>query len=148
MAQGEKPRITWGTSFGNTLNIGYPLDRAIAYPLPRGGSEFIQSRSGVEEAWIVGDDYYLSGSIRWIPTSTTTNPVATGWDGATGFEAFLVWARKRNIFRWIPNYAVPGTYKTCYLVEPWGDPPSQEDDGTRTINIVMRSSDQTAFTGY
>lgn len=98
MAQGTAARITWGASFANTLNIPY-VDDPVAYPEPRSGSEWGQGPSGVEDAWTIGDDEVLAFVARWIPTTNTADPLATGWDGATGWAAFLKWARDKNVFR-------------------------------------------------
>lgn len=143
------PRITWGAAFVNQLDIGWPLDNAVSYPNPREGSETAKGASGLEDAWRVGQDQYLEGDIRWIPTADATVPVvATGWDGATGFRAFLESARDKNIFRWIPDKGTPGTFFPVYLEAPMGDPPSIEGDGTRSIHIKIRTSDDSVFTGY
>lgn len=146
MARSTAAKITWGTSFANTLTIAY-VDDPVAYPEPRGGSEWAMSPSGVEDAWMVGDDEFLAFVAGWIPTTDTTDPVATGWDGATGWAAFLAWARDKNVFRFFPD-ADSATYQTAYLAEPMRGPPELEDDGTRRLSILLRSSDGTAFTGY
>lgn len=147
MALYRIPGITWGTSFANTLVIGYPLDNAIATSKNREGSEYIQSPSGDEDAWLVGADYMLDGDIRWIPTTDSTNPTQTGWDtSVTGFLLFLAWARAKNQFRWIPDITVPGTYIASYLVNT-DVMPTLEADGTRAIHISMRNP-TTAYTGY
>lgn len=140
------PKITWGTSFANTLNIGYPLDDWNATSTFREGSEFVQSLSGVEDAWIVGTDFILKGTVRWIYTANSTNPTQTGWDGLTGWRAFLEWARQKNAFRFFPDKDV-NTYITSYLVEPLDGAHSVEPDGTRSINLVIRNS-TTAYDGY
>jgi hypothetical protein len=145
MARTTIPKINWGTSFANTLNFGYPLDGAISWPEPRLGSEFRQAPSGIEDAWIVGNDYYLEGAMRWIPTANTTDPLATGWDGATGVSAFLAWARAKNQFRFYPDKD-SGSYILSYLVAPMGGKPELGRDGTRTINLQIRSL--TEYTGY
>ena len=147
MGQYTLPKITWGGSFANTVTIAYPVDNFTSYSKPREGSEWIQSPAGVEDAWIVGRDYYLNVDIRWIPTNNTTNPNATGWDGATGFRAFIEWAQDKNIFRWYPN-ASTGTYYSCYLVSPTDETSlTYEQDGTRAISLVMRNP-TSAIDGY
>ncbi len=86
------PKITWGTSFANTLNIGYPLDNWASYSSAFDGSQFLQVESGTEDAWVINTNYILEGDIRWIPTDNSTNPTRTGWDGATdgGVETDIV----------------------------------------------------------
>jgi hypothetical protein len=104
--------------------------------------------SGVEDAWVVGTDQLLEGDIRWVPTTDITDPLlATGWDGATGVRAFLEWAREKNIFRWLPDRNSAGYYQ-CYLQEPFDQAPELEQDATRKVHIVMRTTDDTPFEGY
>lgn len=141
------PKITWGTSFANTVNIGYPLDNWASYSSAFDGSQFLQVESGTEDAWVINTNYILEGDIRWIPTSDLTNPTRTGWDGTTGVRAFLEWARLKNQFRWYPNKDDNATYVTSYLVEPINGAHALEPDGTRTIRIVMRNS-STPYNGY
>lgn len=131
----------------NTLSFGYPLDSAVSYPEPREGSEWAQAPSGVEDAWDGGADELLEGDARWIPTVNTTDPVATGWDGAAGWAAFLTWARKKNALRLYPDRD-SASFVDCYLVEPMQGAPSTEDDGSRALRLKLRSTDGSAFTGY
>lgn len=141
------PKITWGTSFANTLSIGYPLDNYKSGSTPRDGSAWAQSPGGAEDAWIVGTDYTLEGDIRWIPQTNVATPAATGWDTAsTGFRLFLEWARAKNAFRWFPDKDAVG-YIESYLVEPLTGTPEPETDGTRSLHIVMRNS-SSAYDGY
>jgi len=142
----KRVRITWGTSFANTLEIGYPLDDWRSYATYREGTEFAQSYSGVEDAWVTGEDYVLEGTVRWIPTADTISPVATGWDGATGWMAFLNWARKKNEFRVYPDKTA-GTYFASYLVEPLDGKHDLEPDGTRSVRIKVRNASG-SFAGY
>jgi hypothetical protein len=144
------PKVTWGASFANTLNIGYPLDNAVAYPEPRKGYAIVEAPSGARDSWIPGTAQRLAGDARWIPAANTTTPLATGWDtSSTGFAAFLTWARAQNPFRFFPD-ATSGTYLTCYLVEPMEGEPPQENDGTRHLRIVIQTieTESSVFTGY
>jgi len=148
MALADIPKITWGTSFANTLNFGFPLDNPVAWNDPREGSEVLVMESGARDAWTLGTDEFLAGDVRWIPGQNTTDPVATGWDGSTGFKAFLAWARDMNKLRFYPDKN-SGTYHTCYLVEPLKGEPPAEPDGTRRIRLVIvDDGTQGAFTGY
>lgn len=140
------PKITWGDSFANTLSIGYPVDNFSTWTEPRQGSVWVQSLSGLEDSWIIGYDAYLQVEVRWIPTSTTASPVATGWDGSTGWTGFLQNVQAKNPFRWFPNKD-EATYYTSYLVEPMEGGPTLEMDGTKRLLLVMRSSTE-AYTGY
>ena len=140
-------KITWGAAFANTLRLGYPLDNARTGDEPRAGSVVDQAPSGVEDAWEVGIDYLLTFDARYIPLADTVSPVATGWDGAAGFRAFLAWARGKQLFRFYPDNAA-GTYFTSYLVEPMKGSGELEGDGTRKIAMTIRNSAAVAFDGY
>lgn len=142
----KRPKITWGTSFANTLSIGYPVDNWSSWSEPRQGSVWVQSMSGDEDSWIIGTDYYLQVDVRWIPTANTTSPVATGWDGTTGFRAFLEWAKAKNVFRWYPDKD-SASYVASYLVDPMNGGPTVEPDGTKRITLVIRNA-TTAYDGY
>ncbi len=118
-----------------------------AYPQPRDGSETLQSPSGVEDAWTVGTDYVLEGAIGWIPQTDSADPLATGWDGATGFAAFLTWARDKNLIRFYPDATDGAASIDCYLVEPARGAPDPEPNGQRRVRLVLRNP-STAFAGY
>ena len=146
------PKITWGASYANTLEIPF-FDNPIDRPEPRAGSEQDQGSSGIEESWLVGVDQLLDGEVRFIPTTDTADPLASGWDGTTGWAAFLEWAWQKNKVRWFPD-RTSGTYIECYLVEPWvGWQPSREPaDGLNALHLVLRIAETapagTRFTGY
>lgn len=142
----KTPKILWGSAFANTLSIGYPLDNTIVGDEPRSGSQQVQGASGLEEAWTVGTDYVLQGDVRWIPQTDTVTPAATGWDGTTGFRAFLAWARDKNVIRFYPDSGA-GTYIDSYLVDPMGGQGSTESDGTRRVTLKIRNT-STAYDGY
>ena len=141
-----RPKITWGTSFANTLNVGYPLDNVSCGSDQREGSEVKQGASGIEDSWVIGIDYVLVGDIRWIPQVDTTTPLATGWDGTAKVREFLEWARQKNQFRFFPD-ATSGTYILSYLVEPMKGQPTPEVDGTRRLTITIRNT-STPYDGY
>ena len=144
------PKITWGTSFANTLYPGYPLDNPVAYPQQREGSEVDESPSGIRDAWNLGDEELLEADARWIPGTAGTTPegnTITGWDGATGWQAFLKWAREMNPFRLYPDKDV-ASYHTCYLIEPASGAPGREEDGTRRLHLVIKDTGGNAFDGY
>ena len=140
----KRIKITWGNSFANTLSVAYPLDDWNSTSAARQGSVFVQSLSGIEDAWIYGTDYTLSGQVRWIPTSDTDT--ATGWDGSTGWRAFIEWARQKQQFRFYPDKD-SGTYILSYLVDPIDGAHSLEPDGTRSITLSIRNG-TTAYSGY
>lgn len=139
----------WGASYANTLYPGFLPDKAVAWSEPREGSDFAKVSSGVEDSWIVGTDELLALDHRWIPAADITDPVvATGWDGATGWRAFLAWARAKNIVRVCPDAGVLTSYQEIYLVDPMKGEPPQESDGTRKLRLTWRDANDTAFTGF
>lgn len=141
------PKILWGASLANTLNIGYWLDNVASWPEPRAGSEQVQAASGVEEAWTVATDFYLQADLAWVPQTDVASPLATGWDGATGVHAWLTWAQDKNVFRFFPDATDGSTHFDCYLVDPMQGAPSPEPDGSRRLTIKIRQS-AAAFDGY
>lgn len=145
--RGTIPKIVWGDAYDKTCTFGYPLDEAIADAGVREGSAFVQGASGVEDAWILGDDQTLEATARWIPRDATTAPVATGWDDANGVRDMLSWARKKNVLRFYPDLTL-GTYVSCYLVEPTSGGISLEEDMTRRLRLKLRTTDGTVFAGY
>lgn len=150
MDRGKRPKITWGASFANTLTFGVALDDAINRPRRRDGSVSLRYPSGVDDAWTVGVDEILSGRARWVPITDTVTPVAaTGWDGATGWRAFLVWAMDKQPFRYYPD-AAGSTYYLCYLDDPATMPDVTLEKGYqhRSIPLTMRVADDTPVTGY
>lgn len=80
--RGARPRIAWGASFANYLEIAGPPGQALNYSLPGAGSEFDLSPAGVADSWVYGPDQFLEVVVRWIPIHDTTRPLgASGWDG-------------------------------------------------------------------
>lgn len=138
MPQLRSPKITWGTSFANTLTVQYPVDNYAAYSKPRDGYKTRQAMSGVEDALSIGTDYILECEIRYVPTTNTA--AATGWDGTTGWRAFLEWAQLKNSFRWFPDNA-SGTYIDSYLVEPMDRPDLriEPSDLSRSFRVAIRN---------
>lgn len=136
--QQKTPKITWGASYANTLTIAYVLDNWRAYSIAREGSEWVQAMSGVEDAWVIGEDYYLEADVRWIPSSNTISPVASGWNGIAGWSALLTWARQKNPIRWYSDKD-SGSYITSYLVDT-ETIHGIEPDGTRNFRMKIRNS--------
>jgi hypothetical protein len=136
---GKLFKITWGAAFANTLLPAYPLDKATAYAEPKEGQETVKLGSGVEDAWALTEDQVLEGDVRWLTMAE--------WDGATGWRAFLAWARQKNVFRFYPDKD-SGTYYSCYIQEPTAGPPTLEDDMTRSVHLKLRTSDDSPITGY
>lgn len=147
MSNGHRtPMVTWGSGSANTLNIAY-LDNWSTYPQPREGSSWVQTLSGLEDAWITGVDYYLDVEARWIPLANSSTPLATGWDGSTGWRGFMEWAQAKNPFNWYPDSTNTGSYVEAYLVEPMQGGPSIENDGSKRVRLLLRSRSG-SFEGY
>lgn len=142
----KRAKILWGAAFANTLYLGYALDNVVRGPEPRAGSSYDQAPSGVEDAWTVGTDHVLAFDVRYIPHEDTVDPVATGWDGATGFDEFLTYARDKNVIRFYPDKDGAG-YFDSYLVEPMTGQGTPEDDGTTRISMKIRNP-TTRYDGY
>jgi hypothetical protein len=147
--RGMIPQIKWGPTFTNIIVIGYPLDDPLAYEDPREGSDFVQGSSGVEDAWVQGEDQILEGVLRWIPRVVATNPAATGYEDANGVRDWISDARKKNIFRWYPDIGGnPTVFYNMYLVDPMTGGIEKEADGRRRVKIKMRTSDGASVDGY
>lgn len=140
----RKPKIEYGTNFAKTLTFAYPVDNWSAYSSPREGSDWVYTLGGIEDSWITGTDYFLEAQLRWIPTVSGSN--ASGWEGSTGVDDFLQWARAKNPFKWYADASVNSSI-TSYLVEPLEGGPTLEPDGTKTITMTMRNTGS-AYLGY
>lgn len=142
----KRPKILWGPGLANVLTIGYALDNVTRGPEPRAGHAVDQAPSGVEDAWDGGTDYLLTFDVGYIPREDTADPVATGWDGASGFAEFLTWVRNKNLMRFYPDKD-GGTYIDSYLVEPMSGQGSPEQDGTTRVTMKIRNP-ATRYDGY
>jgi hypothetical protein len=135
------PKIEWN---GNTLNIPYQLDNVVSYAATSDASQFVRIENGDEYAWVPNINYILEGDVRWIPTTSTATQ--TGWDGATGWRAFLEYARAKNKFKFYID-GLDTSYIESYLVDPLNGEHELEPDGTRKIRLVIRNS-TTPYDGY
>lgn len=135
-----------GEIFWNELNLGYPLDEAVSYSRPAEGSAMAFLPSGEVDAWDAGETHVLSAAARWIPRENTASPLATGWDGATGFRAFLAHARRGNPCWLSPDITDLSAGWTMHLEAPFDDAPEPEPDMTRRVALVLRSA--TPIEGY
>ncbi len=138
------------------LLFGEHLDKAQTFSEPRIGSQFVQARSGVEDAWVGGRDQRLDGTVRWIPATPTATPrPASGWNGAgelagvnNGWDDFLAQAQDKQTFLWVPDRTAPSLNVSSYLVEPLQGKPGLESDFTRNLELKIRSSDGSRYLGY
>ena len=129
---------------GNTLLMGYALDNSTSYSTVIDGSDFVRTENGTEYSWVPNTNYILEADIRWIPTTSTATQ--TGWDGATGWRAFLEYARAKNKFTFYPFTGI-STGIESYLVDPLDGQHELEPDGTRRIRLVIRNT-TTPYTGF
>lgn len=151
MARGKIPRITWGVSFANTIDMAVTFDRSITYSRPRQGSMGREISSGIRDSWNNGFDQILEGTVRRIPIALTGG--IRGWDGTVGWRAFLEDVGPKGnaqLFRWIFDVDVPGTFQTMYLLEPVDAPAHFLEGGyqKRGLFLKMRADDDTPITGY
>lgn len=133
------------------------LDNARAFAKPRRGSEKILGASGIEDAWVIDDDYFLTGELRWITSRMTATPEAqSGWEGAAersvvnvGVESWLRHAWGANSFLWVPDRTNSLTSHSAYLETPFIDEePAREENDTRRLPIRLRHTNAVAFRGY
>lgn len=144
--RGATPRITWGAAFANSLVFDRALDRARTYPVDIEGNERADAADGGASGWTLGERYVLAGTVRRIPRVDTGG--VTGWEGATGWDAFLAWAWDANAFRFIPDQSALGTYWLCRLVAPLDEPPGEEPNRMKMVELIIRKDDNTVFEGY
>lgn len=140
-------KIVWG---GNTILSAEPLDFPLSHTTPRSGSDKAQAPSGTRDTWITGHDQTLSGDVRRIPGEnqvTVYGHTATGWDGATGWAAFLEYARDGGVFTFFPNKDA-GTNYTCTLIEPFDEEPTAERNGFRRLRLKIEDTSGTRIIGY
>ena len=138
------------------LIVGDPLNQVNSFSEPRVGSRFVQASSGAEDGWIVGQDYLLEGTVRWIPFSPTVDPRPTsGWAGAgelagvnNGWDDFFALAQDKQIFLWVPDRTKAAVNVSSYLVDPLVGGPALEANDTRRLSLKIRSSDGSRYEDY
>jgi hypothetical protein len=147
--RGTTPKITWGAAFANTITFAQPLDVANCYSGPPAGWEpqLIDAANGERDGWLHATFEFLEGVAKRIPRVDTGG--ITGWEGATGWDAFFAWARDANVFRFYPD-ATDTEYWEVLLWAPLED--GQHDEAIsrhRELRFVMRMvAADTLFTGY
>lgn len=137
----------------NAVLLSY-LDGATTWPEPRKGSAWAEAPSGTEDAWIVGTNWHLAGTVRHVPDTPTDTPeTVSGWYGANeatgvncGVAAMLSAGRDKQALRWVKDRATCTTYVDGYLVEPMRGRPELEPNWRRTFPIELRSS--SVYGGY
>ena len=130
------------------------LDGAVASSALRAGSQTGQTLSGVEDAWVSGRDYLLTGQQRWVPLAARDTPVTcSGWRGANestgvncGVSAMLYAGMGRNVLQFVPDRSACTTYVNAYLQRPASaEDIALEPNGERTYPFQLRSTSE--FTG-
>jgi hypothetical protein len=149
--QATSPRIMWGSGFTTSASFAFPIDNAQSISEQRDGSEYVVAPSGNTDAWTTGRNFLLTGNWRWIPTTNSTSPLQTGWDGTTGVRAMLEYMQDQQPVRLYPD-AKGSAFITCYLSSPMGPNSvagavSIEADGSRNLQMTLYSSGS-AFDGY
>lgn len=134
-------RILWGPTKENVLNLPYPLEGMMPRRRPRPGSMHDVAPSGTRDAWIIGRDYKLPVTFRWITRKPQLAPYPVGspWSGPLGMQAFLDWCDEGNSFRFVPDVAWPAFYvDDCYLDDPHSiEPELEEEDGSLRAQAVI-----------
>jgi hypothetical protein len=63
------------------LDFCYPLEEVRSWRQPREGSVHLVYPSGEEASWIRGGhDGFLEAELRWVPRTTTVDPLNDGWE--------------------------------------------------------------------
>jgi hypothetical protein len=134
--------------YGVNLVVLEMLDEPVYYREVREGTEWMQGRSGVEDAWLVGVDYYLRGTARYLPSQDADNPgITTGWWGSAetpgvgvGVQSLIEAGWRRQSITYSYNRAGLGAaFPGCYLVEPASGEPGLEPNAQETIELVLRN---------
>lgn len=137
----------------NIVLLSY-LDGATSWPESRTGSAWAEAPSGTEDAWIVGTNWHLAGTVRHVPDSPTDTPeVVSGWYGLNestgvncGVAAFLMAGRDKQTLTWVKDRATCTTYTDGYLVEPMRGRPDLEPNWRRQFPLELRST--SVYAGY
>lgn len=146
--RGDTPKITWD---GNTLTFPSAPERPRDYSQPEMGSERKRFPSGALDSWRTGLLYVVEMEVRHIPLTDENQFgfTATGWQGATGWRAFLEHAWDGNSFDLFPDKD-SATSETCRLIEPSENRRYELEDttGLKRIGLKVYSTAGNAFDWY
>lgn len=121
---------------------GWGFDERIVEDVLRDGSEHVQSESGIEDAWITGEDSILRCVVRWMALADDgQGPGVVGVDGVIpgfSFRDFLSFGRAKGVCHIVPDLTKSLSIP-AYLVEPMADAFEREDDGTHRCAVRLRS---------
>ena len=107
-------RITWGSTFQNTVDFRFPVDQP--HPAVRVVGERQEAPSGTIEFWEEADFEEIRFRQTLIP-ALDSGPY-TGWYGATGVREFFKAASRAEPFRvYRDPVSEPGTFTLCQMVE-------------------------------
>lgn len=131
------PKIEWGPSYSKTLTFSTPLDEYSTYSRQREGGQVVTTVSGQDYGWTFGVDYYLEGTLRFIPSYAQDG--VTGYDDVDGVRDFLNWAQWMNRFRFYPDRNESGFYLS-YLVYPFTELPTRESNQMHRVRLTIRNN--------
>lgn len=144
------PKLDWGPSKGNTLVFPSPPDNPRDYPEMEEGSERLRIPSGAMDAWITGTLYVVEFEVRHIPLTDTNEfgYTATGWQGSTGWRAFLESAWDVEEFDLYPDKDA-ATVEACQLLAPErGQYELEQTTGQKRLTFRAFSTGGNAFDWY
>jgi len=148
MALPESPQLTWGAAFANTWVFPGPVDTPRTLS-PSIGAD-AESRSGETDRWEDRQDEMAVLTVRMVPLEDVAG--VTGYNGATGVKAALLWLQQQNVGRLYPKpVAAPGTYHEVKLrgYDPEGDVIREQGGARYRVGpLRFRDVNGTAFTAW
>lgn len=151
------PQIVWGPALEHTIEVGFPVRRAVTYPELQPGGYAVELRYAQNRDFVtLGVEYRMElelGPVTGIAIATGPfGAPMTGFDDAGGWDDFLRWAADPGqVFNWVPDRSTPGEFRAARLLQPF-----QSTEGVRRapfrlgrmIQLTIVSDDGEPFTGY
>ncbi len=142
----------------NVCLFGFPVYSAISWAQPRQGTARTYTSAGIEDCWVLTNDNILWGTLRWIPMSQTDFPYPqSGFYGAnetiglnSGVMSWMLAGMTATQFFWCADSSNALNNVPSYLFYPQtiDDDVSREDTGELSIEVKIRNSLGTSYTGY